>query len=129
VPTETVTKVVDASAIVALILAEEGAETIAADLTGARLVAPAILAFELTNASLTQIRRRPLERERLILLFRRLGGFAIETQPVDQVGVLELAESTGLTAYDASYLWLARELSAELVTLDGQLAKAAVLAP
>jgi uncharacterized protein with PIN domain len=79
VPTETVTKVVDASAIVALILAEDGAETIAADLTGARLVAPAILAFELTNASLTQIRRRPLERERLILLFRRLGGFAIET--------------------------------------------------
>jgi predicted nucleic acid-binding protein len=43
--------------------------------------------------------------------------------------VLELAESTGLTAYDASYLWLARELSAELVTLDGQLAKAAALAP
>jgi predicted nucleic acid-binding protein len=37
---------------------------------------------------------------------------------------LELAAATGLTAYDASYLWLARRLGADLVTLDKQLAKA-----
>jgi predicted nucleic acid-binding protein len=35
-----------------------------------------------------------------------------------------LAVMTGLSAYDASYLWLARRLGAELVTLDKQLAKA-----
>jgi predicted nucleic acid-binding protein len=29
-----------------------------------------------------------------------------------------LAEHNELTAYDASYLWLARRLEAELVTLD-----------
>jgi predicted nucleic acid-binding protein len=34
--------------------------------------------------------------------------------------------ATGLSAYDASYLWLARDLDVELVTLDRQLAKAAV---
>ncbi len=38
---------------------------------------------------------------------------------------LDLATETGLTAYDASYLWLARQLGAELVTLDQQLARAA----
>jgi len=43
---------------------------------------------------------------------------------VDHDGVLALAASTGLTAYDASYLWLARRLSADLVTLDRQLAQA-----
>ena len=32
---------------------------------------------------------------------------------------------TGLTTYDASYLWLARDLGVELVTLDRQLAEAA----
>jgi predicted nucleic acid-binding protein len=38
-----------------------------------------------------------------------------------------LAEHFGLTTYDASYLWLARELDAELVTLDRQLAHAAAM--
>jgi predicted nucleic acid-binding protein len=32
---------------------------------------------------------------------------------------------TGLTAYDAAYLWLARHLDAELVTLDTELQRAA----
>ena len=34
------------------------------------------------------------------------------------------AAATGLTAYDASYLWLTRQLDADLVTLDQQLARA-----
>ncbi len=44
---------------------------------------------------------------------------------MDHDGALELALTTGLTAYDASYLWLTRQLGAELVTLDKQLATAA----
>jgi len=32
-----------------------------------------------------------------------------------------------LTGYDASYLWLAQRLNAELVTLDRDLARAAAL--
>ena len=43
---------------------------------------------------------------------------------IDHDHVLELAEATGLTAYDASYLWLARSLGGELVTLDLKLAAA-----
>ena len=35
-----------------------------------------------------------------------------------------LAEQTKLTLYDASYLWLASALDAELVTLDDKLARA-----
>ena len=41
--------------------------------------------------------------------------------PVD---VVLLATATGTTAYDASYLWLAASLGADLVTLDDRLAKA-----
>ena len=36
-------------------------------------------------------------------------------------GLVDVARSTGLTAYDAAYLWLARELEVELVTLDVRL--------
>jgi predicted nucleic acid-binding protein len=44
---------------------------------------------------------------------------------VDHDKIVELALETGLTAYDASYLWLARHLGAELVTLDKALETAA----
>ena len=43
---------------------------------------------------------------------------------VDARDVVLLAHVTGLTAYNASYLWLAASLGADLVTLDDRLAKA-----
>ena len=49
---------------------------------------------------------------------------AIDILAVDHRNALVLAEQTGLTAYDASYLWLAEALDAELVTLDRALAAA-----
>ena len=44
---------------------------------------------------------------------------------VDHMAVLHLAMGNDLTTYDASYLYLARELGARLVTFDGRLARAA----
>jgi predicted nucleic acid-binding protein len=98
-------------------------------LEGARLAAPSLLRFELTNVCLTKIRRQPSNRDPLRAAFRRGAMLKVETVAVDHAAVLDLAETTGLTAYDASYLWLARELSAELVTLDGKLAAAGAELP
>jgi predicted nucleic acid-binding protein len=119
-------KVVDASALAALLFAEPEAETIAERLEGARLVAPSLLDFELANVCLTKIRRQPSQREALRTAFRLAARLRVETVAVDQAASLDLAEATGLTAYDASYLWLARALGAELVTLDRKLTAAAV---
>ncbi|RLF20161.1 MAG: hypothetical protein DRN15_10540 [Thermoprotei archaeon] len=47
------------------------------------------------------------------------------SSPKDLREVLSLALRTGLTTYDASYLYMARELGAVLVTEDNDLAKAA----
>jgi predicted nucleic acid-binding protein len=47
---------------------------------------------------------------------------AVEIVAVDHHEVVRLAEAFGLTAYDASYLWLARRLDAGLITLDRRLA-------
>lgn len=49
----------------------------------------------------------------------------IELREVDIVGTFALARRHDLTAYDASYLWLSRELGVELITLDRDLADAA----
>lgn len=114
-------KVVDASALAALLFAEPEAEAIAGRLEGARLTAPALLDFELANVCLVKIRRRPGQRDALRAAFRLLPRLRVETIAVDPAAVLDLAEATGLTACDASYLWLARALGAELVTLDRRL--------
>jgi len=54
-------------------------------------------------------------------LFDRLS---IVAEAIDLAAAIALAEATRLTLYDASYLWLAYALDAELVTLDDQLARA-----
>jgi len=120
-------KVVDASALAALPFGEPEAEAVAARLDGARLVAPSLLGFELANVCLIKARRRPEQQEALTAAFRLRARLGVEEAAVDHDGALEVATATGLTAYDASYLWLARQLGAELVTLGRQLATAAAL--
>ena len=110
-------KVVDASALAAILFAEPEAEAIAERLKGARLAAPSLLEYELANVCLTKIRRQPSQREALRAAFRLVQRLKVETVAVDHAAVLDLAEATGLTAYDASYFWLARSLGGELVTL------------
>lgn len=121
----TATKVVDASALAALLFAEPEAEAVAARLEGARLVAPGLLAFELANVCLVKARRRPDQREALLTAHGLRGRLNVEEVAVDHGQVVALALASGLSAYDASYLWLARALGAELVTLDKALGRAA----
>ncbi|MGH7155942.1 MAG: type II toxin-antitoxin system VapC family toxin [Acetobacteraceae bacterium] len=118
-------KVVDASAIVALLFAEAQAAQVADRLAGTDLIAPALLDFELANVCLTKMRRDPPRRVGYLAAYHGRAALRIGICEVDQGRALELAERTGLSGYDASYLWLARTLGAELVTLDQKLATAA----
>jgi predicted nucleic acid-binding protein len=70
------------------------------------------------------MRRQPSRRDAIRAAFDLANRLRVETIAVDQAAIVDLAEATGLTAYDASYLWLARALGAELVTLDRKLAGA-----
>ncbi len=119
-------KVVDASALAALLFGEREAETIADQLEGAQLIAPRLLVFELANVCLTKSRKHPNQRTELLAAFRLYQRLAVEESAVDHADVIALALQTQLTAYDASYLWLAQKLGADLVTLDKQLKRAMV---
>lgn len=118
-------KVVDASAIAAVIFDEPGSEGVAQAMHGFRLTAPALLGFELANVCMSKSRRFPSERDSILAMYSLRFGLNIEELAVDHDGVVALARETGLTAYDASYLWLARQFGAELVTLDAALLRAA----
>ncbi|HWK45463.1 MAG TPA: type II toxin-antitoxin system VapC family toxin [Stellaceae bacterium] len=120
-----VVKVVDTSALAAILFDEPGADVVASQLVEATLVAPSLLAYELANVCLIKLRRHPEQRDVLLATYALRDRFPLEMVEVDHTAVLEAAIRTGLTVYDASYYWLARKLGAELVTLDRQLAAAA----
>lgn len=62
----------------------------------------------------------PAIMERLLVF----AGGPLEICEVDHGEALSLALRSRLTAYDASYLWLARHRQCGLVTLDRQLQRA-----
>ena len=117
-------KVVDASAIVALLFDELTSDEILSRVRLGTLRAPNLIGFEVANACLKKIRAAPAERETLLEAFSLLDALSISLETVDLKAAIVLAEQTKLTLYDASYLWLARALDAELVTLDEKLARA-----
>jgi len=117
-------KVVDASALAAILFGEPEAEAVAARIGEARLVAPAQLGFELANVCLVKCRRHPEQRDNLLAAFAWRARFGVEEIAIDHAEALALADAAGLTVYDASYLWLARRLDVPLVTLDKMLARA-----
>ena len=118
--------VVDASALAAVAFQEPGSESIRDRLEGATVFAPALLRYELVNTALKKARQRPADAAKIltalaIVLDDRSG---LVWQDVDARDVALLAHAANLTAYDASYLWLAGALGADLVTLDSRLVKA-----
>jgi predicted nucleic acid-binding protein len=120
-----VTRVVaDASACAALVFQEPGFERIVERFDGATVCAPELLKFELANVAVSKASRDPIHAPeifaRLSEAFDRRWG--IVWHNVDATDVAVLALATGLSAYDATYLWLAGWLEADLVTLDRQLA-------
>lgn len=118
--------VADASAVAAIIFGEDAGPALQARLDGATICAPELLKIELASTALKKARRMPHQAAEL---FARLDAFLrrshrIQWQQVDATDVAILASVTGLSAYDATYLWLAGRLEADLVTLDTRLSAA-----
>lgn len=118
-------KVVDASALAAVLFAEPSAERVSAVLGRGRLAAPTLLRYELGSVCLKKIGLYPGQRRALLEALSLLDRMDLRELEVPIEEVVTLAGRERLTVYDASYLWLARALEAELVTLDDRLGRAA----
>lgn len=99
-------------------------------LGGAQALVPALWHLEMANAFVVAERRRVLgvpEFDRALRDVELLLGHVIETDPA--ISSLRQASETarqfGLSAYDATYLNLARREALPLATLDGPLRTAA----
>jgi predicted nucleic acid-binding protein len=100
----------------AAIVSWAGAHEVAARLSGRSLVAPRLMAYELANVAWVKVSRHPDQEVSITRAFERTlaEDFAITWFDVGYADVLRLAVRSKLTAYDASYLWLARHMQADL---------------
>ncbi len=64
------------------------------------------------------MRRRPEQASAYFEAHEKFTRVAIKFAEVDFVAVVSLAQRRGLTAYDASYVWLALSRGLDLVSLD-----------
>jgi predicted nucleic acid-binding protein len=115
--------VVDASAIAAIIFGEREGPQMVNYLEDQTLVAPVLIDFELANIAVKKIRRVPQRMPEVIAALERADGLKIDRVAVPRIDVVSLAAETGLTVYDAAYLWVAMSMDTELVTLDTRLAR------
>ena len=117
--------VVDASAFAASIFSEPECAEIDRRLNGASVFAPYLLRAELANVAWKKARKHPRETGRIMTVLQAaLSDNRIIWSDVDPIDAALVALETGTTAYDASYLWLAGHLGADLVTLDRRLVTA-----
>lgn len=113
--------VVDASALCALAFDEPDAPAVMQALEGHSLVAPTLLFYEVGNVCWTKCRSNPASAPGLRKALTSILQFDIRLLEIEPMPVLAMAERRDITFYDASYLWLADHLRAQLVTLDRRL--------
>lgn len=123
--------VVDASVGVKLFLVEslsDEAHDLFACLAGnppAQFYVPDLFYIECTNIFWKYVQRLGLSPEEAHLFVAQLGQLALLSSPTAAVmsGALEIALAHGITAYDAAYVALARQLALPLITADARLAR------
>ena len=117
--------VLDASAAVAL-LADAGpaGEWVATTISGATLIAPDLMPFEVSNILRRHSLSGALDPTAATLAHTDLLALTVHLYPYAAFAerVWELREN--VTAYDAAYVAVAELLAAPLVTLDARLAHA-----
>ena len=85
------------------------------------LFAPNLLLFEVGNSLRSGVLSKRITKKQAIMLFSKLSDLDISLSLPPHSSTLTLAIENNLSFYDASYLALAKQLKAPLLTLDKKL--------
>ena len=107
-----IARVVDASVVAAILFAEPEMDEALRLVEGYALIAPDLLAYEIVNVAIKKSRRHPESRDLIQAALSKFESLGIKLM-------------SGLTGYDAAYLWLSQVKQTELVTFDKRLLQAA----
>jgi len=119
--------VADANVILYALTPGERTSSAREALEGADGVAvPRLWRLEVANALAVMVRRRLLTRKEATQAFAgALATFSSREHEVALDAALRIALESGLSAYDAEYVALARELGCPLLTNDGRIVREA----
>ena len=117
--------VVDASAVLAVLLEEPERPALIATTRGMELLAPASLPWEVGNALVAAVRRRRLTQDEAMAAWTGYEAVPIRLIEVDIRDAMRAAIDLGLYAYDGYVVTVARSRAAPLLTLDARLRTAA----
>ena len=115
--------VVDCSVVAGFIFREPSMVQARAKMNGRDLKGPYLLPIEIASVALKKHKQGFVDMASAGM--EAYLSLSVELSPVKPEQVLALAIRYGLSAYDASYLWLAAELKVPLATFDEKLGRAA----
>jgi predicted nucleic acid-binding protein len=119
-------RIVDASAVGAVLLVEPEADWVNSQTDGEELYASPLLPFEIGNIFWKRLRSATADAERLMSVWSAwTESLPVRLMPSNATSILRLAHRTGLTFYDASYVQLALDLDGDLISLDRRLVRVA----
>jgi predicted nucleic acid-binding protein len=117
--------VIDASAILAVIIGEPERDRIVEMTSGHNLVGPGSIPWEIGNAFSSMLKQHRVGIDEVRQGLTIFQSIAIRYLAVDLENALSIAHSTNLYAYDAYFLDCAARHAAPLLTLDRPLRRAA----
>ncbi len=117
--------VIDASAILAVIVDEPERDRVVEITTGHSLVGPGSIPWEIGNAFTSMLKQHRLDIEEAKRGLTIFQSIPIRYLGVDMDNAVSIAHEHNLYAYDAYFLDCATRHSAALLTLDGPLKRAA----
>ncbi len=118
-------RVADASVLAAMAFREPREEEAEALVADDLLLEPAILPFELVSIARKKAMAYPERLDDLMQSLQVALGMNMRFVAVDFAAVLRLSLETGLTTYDASYMYVSRAQGVPLVTFDNKLSRVA----
>jgi predicted nucleic acid-binding protein len=113
----------DACAIMAVIVKEPERDLIIQLTRNAVMVSPGMVSYEIANALTKMMKKQVIEKERMINAFNYFRKIPFKTIEVDIKKALEIAWEYKIYAYDACYLESAKRLNLPLLTFDGNMIK------
>jgi predicted nucleic acid-binding protein len=87
------------------------------------MVSPDMVSYEIANALTKMMKKKVIEKERMINAFTYFKRIPIKTIEIDIVKALGIAWEYKIYAYDACYLESAKRLNLPLLTFDANMIK------
>jgi predicted nucleic acid-binding protein len=113
--------ILDASAIMAVIVKEPERELVIQLTKNALIVSPNMVSYEIANGLTKMVKKKLIEKERMINAYMYFKKIPVKTIESDIEKALEIAWEYKIYAYDACYLESAIRLKLPLLTFDGNM--------